>query len=47
MLYSGSLISGAFSGLISAGITDGMDGKRGLLAWCAPFSSHHPTESLD
>lgn len=33
MLYSGSLISGAFSGLISAGITDGMDGKRGLLAW--------------
>lgn len=33
ILYSGSLISGAFSGLITAGITDGMDGKLGLLAW--------------
>lgn len=33
LLYSGSLISGAFSGLISAGITEGMDGKRGLSAW--------------
>ncbi|EAW07180.1 putative MFS transporter [Aspergillus clavatus NRRL 1] len=32
-LYSGSLISGAFSGLIAAGITDGMDYKRGLRAW--------------
>ncbi|QSZ36684.1 hypothetical protein DSL72_006565 [Monilinia vaccinii-corymbosi] len=32
-LYSGSLISGAFSGLIAAGITGGMDGVRGLLAW--------------
>ncbi|KAL1310619.1 hypothetical protein AAFC00_000891 [Neodothiora populina] len=33
LLYSGSLISGAFSGLISAGITSGMDGKKGLAAW--------------
>ncbi|CCX11561.1 major facilitator superfamily domain-containing protein [Pyronema domesticum] len=33
ILYSGSLISGAFSGLITAGITDGMNGLKGLLAW--------------
>lgn len=33
MLYSGSLISGAFSGLITAGITSGLDGVRGLRAW--------------
>ncbi|KAI5844487.1 major facilitator superfamily domain-containing protein [Morchella snyderi] len=33
LLYSGSLISGAFSGLLTAGITDGMDGVRGILAW--------------
>lgn len=33
MLYSGSLISGAFSGLIAAGITSNMDGDRGLRAW--------------
>ncbi|KAI0896548.1 major facilitator superfamily domain-containing protein [Annulohypoxylon nitens] len=33
MLYSGSLISGAFSGLISAGITQNMNGVRGLGAW--------------
>lgn len=33
LLYSGSLISGAFSGLISAGITNGMDGLKGLGAW--------------
>ncbi|KAI7657534.1 MFS transporter [Hortaea werneckii] len=33
ILYSGSLISGAFAGLIAAGITDGMDGKLGLPAW--------------
>ncbi|KAF9887420.1 hypothetical protein FE257_010275 [Aspergillus nanangensis] len=32
-LYSGSLISGAFSGLIAAGITNGMEGKLGLRAW--------------
>lgn len=32
-LYSGSLLSGAFSGLISAGITNNMDGLRGLRAW--------------
>ena len=33
VLYSGSLISGAFAGLIAAGITSGMDGKAGLPAW--------------
>jgi len=33
LLYSGSLLSGAFSGLIAAGITDGMDGTAGLRAW--------------
>jgi MFS family permease len=33
ILYSGSLISGAFAGLIAAGITTGMDGKAGLPAW--------------
>ncbi|KAL9116195.1 MAG: hypothetical protein Q9227_000566 [Pyrenula ochraceoflavens] len=33
MLYSGSLISGAFSGLVAAGITGNMDGDRGLRAW--------------
>ncbi|KAF1811814.1 pantothenate transporter liz1 [Eremomyces bilateralis CBS 781.70] len=33
ILYSGSLISGAFSGLITAGVADGMDGARGLRAW--------------
>ena len=32
-LYSGAIISGAFSGLISAGITGNMDGLRGLGAW--------------
>ncbi|KAK6539869.1 hypothetical protein TWF694_008708 [Orbilia ellipsospora] len=33
ILYSGSLISGAFSGLIAAGITSGLNGKAGLSAW--------------
>jgi hypothetical protein len=33
VLYSGSLLSGAFSGLIAAGITDGLNGARGLSAW--------------
>ncbi|KAF3058301.1 hypothetical protein GL218_05363 [Daldinia childiae] len=33
LLYSGALISGAFSGLISAGITQNMNGARGLGAW--------------
>ncbi|KAJ0119965.1 mfs transporter [Diaporthe amygdali] len=33
VLYSGALISGAFSGLISAGITGNMDGAGGLRAW--------------
>jgi len=32
-LFSGSLLSGAFSGFISAGIQAGMDGARGLEAW--------------
>jgi MFS family permease len=33
VLYSGSLISGAFGGLITAGITSNMDGTKGLRAW--------------
>ena len=33
MLYSGALISGAFSGLITAGIKHGLDGARGIRAW--------------
>ncbi|OCK85051.1 pantothenate transporter liz1 [Lepidopterella palustris CBS 459.81] len=33
ILYSGSLVSGAFGGLITAGITRNMDGTRGLRAW--------------
>ncbi|KAJ5997991.1 hypothetical protein N7499_005613 [Penicillium canescens] len=32
-LYSGSLLSGAFSGLIAAGITRNMDNVLGLRAW--------------
>lgn len=38
LFYSGSMLSGAFSGLIAAGITNNMNGARGLLAWrCAYF----------
>lgn len=33
ILYSGSLLSGAFSGLIAAGIIDNMDYVHGLRAW--------------
>ena len=33
LLYSGALLSGAFSGLISAGIRNGLDGARGRRAW--------------
>ncbi|CAH6719923.1 high-affinity nicotinic acid transporter [[Candida] jaroonii] len=33
ILYSGSLLSGAFSGLIAAGILNNMDGKGGLSGW--------------
>ncbi|KAK5134486.1 hypothetical protein LTR08_006403 [Meristemomyces frigidus] len=33
ILYSGSLISGAFAGLIAAGITQGLDGAQGIPAW--------------
>ncbi|KAF2204897.1 pantothenate transporter liz1 [Delitschia confertaspora ATCC 74209] len=33
VLYSGSLVSGAFGGLVTAGITSNMDGTRGLRAW--------------
>ncbi|KAJ9091478.1 hypothetical protein QFC20_007618 [Naganishia adeliensis] len=32
-LYTGSLLSGAFSGLISAGVQQGMDGLAGLASW--------------
>ncbi|KAJ5973707.1 MFS general substrate transporter [Penicillium waksmanii] len=33
LFYCGSLISGAFSGLIAAGITHGLAGARGIAAW--------------
>ena len=33
LLYCGSLVSGAFSGLIAAGITHDLDGSLGLSAW--------------
>ena len=33
VLYSGSLLSGAFSGLIAAGILNNLDGAKGLAAW--------------
>ena len=33
IFYSGALISGAFSGLIAAGIRGNMDGTKGLRAW--------------
>lgn len=33
LLYSGALLSGAFSGLIAAGIVKGLDYARGLRAW--------------
>lgn len=36
-LYSGSLISGAFSGLVAAGILGNMDGVKGLRAWYVYF----------
>ncbi|GAA5910880.1 hypothetical protein JCM8208_006676, partial [Rhodotorula glutinis] len=32
-LYSGSLLSGAFSGFISAGVQSGLDGKLGMESW--------------
>lgn len=33
IFYCGSMLSGAFSGLITAGINSGLNGARGLLAW--------------
>lgn len=33
VLYSGSLISGAFAGLLAAAITSGLDGRNGIAAW--------------
>lgn len=39
-LYSGSQIGSAFSGLIAAGITSGLDGSLGLRAWRWIFVSH-------
>lgn len=33
ILYSGSQVGSAFSGLIAAGITEGLDGALGLAAW--------------
>jgi MFS family permease len=39
ILFSGSFISGAFSGLIAAGIVGGLDGVYGLRAWRWMFVS--------
>lgn len=33
ILYSGSLLSGGFGGLVGAGIQSGLDGAKGLPAW--------------
>ncbi|KAF2019453.1 MFS general substrate transporter [Aaosphaeria arxii CBS 175.79] len=33
LFYCGSMLSGAFSGLIAAGINSGLNGARGLLSW--------------
>lgn len=33
IFYCGSMLSGAFSGLIAAGINSGLDGARGLRSW--------------
>lgn len=33
LLYSGSILSNAVSGLISAGILGNMDGARGIAGW--------------
>lgn len=33
IFYCGSMLSGAFSGLITAGINSGLDGAKGLLSW--------------
>ncbi|KAE8364252.1 hypothetical protein BDV27DRAFT_128676 [Aspergillus caelatus] len=33
LLYSGLLLSGAFSGSMSAGIINGRNGARGIAAW--------------
>jgi MFS family permease len=33
LMYSGSLLSGAFGGLIAAGILSGLNGVRGIAAW--------------
>ncbi|KAK2052878.1 hypothetical protein LY76DRAFT_525785, partial [Colletotrichum caudatum] len=44
-LYTGSLMSSAFSGLIAAGINDNMDGARGLNAWQWPFLIDYSTDT--
>lgn len=33
ILYTGSLLSGGFGGLVGAGVQYGLDGHRGLEAW--------------
>lgn len=40
-LYSGSQVGSAISGLIAAGITEGLDGARGLRAWRWIFVRMH------
>lgn len=45
-LYSGSQVGSAVSGLIAAGITDGLDGARGLRAWRWIFVSPAPHTTI-
>lgn len=48
-MYTGSLLSGAFSGLISAGIQAGLDGKLGFESWrwlCKSCMQHVSVLSL-
>lgn len=33
ILYSGSLLSGGFGGLVGAGVQSGLDGARGIASW--------------
>lgn len=46
ILFMGSLLSGAFSGLIAAGILDGMAGVMGLPSWYVAASRRAEIGSL-
>jgi MFS family permease len=47
LLFSGLMISGGFSGLISAGITHGMDGVMGYRAWYESLLHACPNSEAD